>query len=65
MAEKQSKTWRVDPVENQILQKKFEVTKPDATKANYEANEEIRKQRLNQKRTTPTSNHREHQEVVF
>ena len=55
MAEKQSKTWRVDPVENQILQKKFEVTKPDATKANYEANEEIRKQRLNQKRTTPTS----------
>ena len=55
MAEKQSKTWRVDPVENQILQKKFEVTKPDATKANYEANEEIRKKRLNQKRTTPTS----------
>ena len=55
MAEKQSKTWRVDPVENQILQKKFEVTKPDATKANYEANEEIRKKRLNQKRNTPTS----------
>ena len=49
MAEKQSKTWRVDPVENQILQKKFEVTKPDATKANYEANEEIRKKRLNRK----------------
>ena len=55
MAEKQLATWRVDPVENQILQKKFEVTKPDATKANYQANEEIRKKRLNQKRNTPTS----------
>ena len=55
MAEKQLATWRVDPVENQILQKKFEVTKPDAAKANYQANEEIRKKRLNQKRNTPTS----------
>ena len=55
MAEQKFATWREDPVENQILQKKFEVTKPDATKANYQANEEIRKKRLNQKRNTPTS----------
>ena len=45
MAEQKFATWREDPVENQILQKKFEVTKPDATKANYQANEEIRKKR--------------------
>ena len=55
MAEQKFATWREDPVENQILQKKFEVTKPDAAKANYQANEEIRKKRLNQKRNTPTS----------
>ena len=36
-------TWKVDPVENQILQKNFEVTKPDATMAHIDANEEIRK----------------------
>ena len=55
MAEQKFATWREDPVENQILQKKFEVTKPDAAKANYQTNEEIRKKRLNQKRNTPTS----------
>ena len=55
MAEQTFATWREDPVENQILQKKFEVTKPEAAKANYQANEEIRKKRLNQKRNTPTS----------
>ena len=39
-------TWKVDPVENQILQKNFEVTKPDATMAHIDANEEIRKKYL-------------------
>ena len=43
-------TWKVDPVENQILQKNFEVTKPDATMAHIDANEEIRKKRLNTKK---------------